>query len=152
MSTASQRLRELGLELPPAPQPVAVYTTAVRVGEQLWLSGHLPLRPEGAVVAGKLGEELDVEAGREAARRAALGLLATLEAAVGLDHVAAVLRLDCLVACGDSFFQHSQVANGASELLVQVFGEAGVHTRTAAGVTSLPLNAAVEISAVVALK
>ena len=145
------RLTELNITLPQAAAPVAAYVPTVLANGLLHVSGQLPFR-EGQVVTGRLGEEVDVAGGQAAARLCGLMLLAQVEAAVGLDRVARVVKLGVFVNSAGSFTQQPEVANGASELMQDVFGEAGRHARAAVGVPALPLGAAVEIDAVVAVR
>lgn len=144
------RLAELNLELPPAPQPMGVYKPIVVVGTMAYLSGHGPLRPDKTLVTGRLGGDLDVEAGYAAARLTGLGLLATLRSQLGsLDRVRRVVKLLGLVQCVDDFGQQPAVINGCSELFRDVFGEdAGVAARSAIGTNALPGGIAVEIEAI----
>lgn len=144
------RLAELNLELPPAPQPVGVYKPIVVVGTMAYLSGHGPLRPDKTLITGRLGDDLDVEAGYAAARLTGLGLLATLRSHLGsLDRVRRLAKLLGLVQCRDDFGQQPAVINGCSELFRDVFGEdAGVAARSAIGTNALPGGIAVEIEAI----
>jgi enamine deaminase RidA (YjgF/YER057c/UK114 family) len=140
------RLQELGITLPPAPNPVAVYVPAVRTGNLLFISGQLPLVDGKLLQTGKLGAEVDVEQGKAAARQATLNALAIAQGALGsLDAVTRVVRLVCHVASAPGFTEQHLVANGASELLGQIFGEPGRHARLALGAAELPLNAPVEV-------
>ena len=141
------RLTELNITLPPAAAPVAAYVPTVLANGLLHVSGQLPFR-EGQVVTGRLGEEVDVAGGQAAARLCGLMLLAQVDAAVGLDRVARVVKLGVFVNSAGSFTQQPEVANGASELMQDVFGEAGRHARAAVGVPTLPRGAAVEVDAV----
>ncbi len=146
--TAEAKARELGLDLK-ASAPLANYVPAVRTGNLVFLSGHGPVR-EGKLIRGRLGGNLDIEQGREAARAVAVQLLASLRAEIGsLDRVSRIVKLLCLVNSTRKFKDHPQVANGASDLLVEVFGERGKHARSAIGVPSLPAGMAVEIEMVV---
>jgi enamine deaminase RidA (YjgF/YER057c/UK114 family) len=150
--SAEARLAALGLSLPPPPTPVATYATATRHGDLLYTSGHGPLLPDGTYVVGKLGQTLDVDAGRDAARWTGLGLLATLRAELGsLDRVVRIVKLLGLVNATPDFGEHPRVINGCSDLLVHVFGEAAVAARSAFGVSSLPMGTAVEIEMIVAV-
>jgi enamine deaminase RidA (YjgF/YER057c/UK114 family) len=125
----------------------------VRTGNLLFLSGHLPRDEAGAVITGKLGDDLSVEQGYAAARQAAIALLATLKAEVGdLDRVVRVVKVFGMVNATDDFTSHSQVINGCSDLLGEVFGERGRHARAACGFSSLPLGAAVEIEMIVDIR
>ncbi len=145
-----ERLKELGLEMPPAPEPKGVYRPALQVGDLLYTAGHLPVRPDGSLATGCLGAGLDVAEGYAAAQLAALGILATVRRELGtLDRVARVVKVLGVVRCTPDFDQQPAVINGCSELLVDVFGpEAGRGVRSAVGVAALPLGAAVEIEAV----
>ncbi|MSQ11900.1 MAG: RidA family protein [Dehalococcoidia bacterium] len=147
---AEARLKELGVELPPAPVPAASYVTYVQVGNLAFLSGHIPVRADGTRITGKAGGSLTVDQGYDAARLVALNLLATLKANLGtLDRVRRVVRVLGMVNSTATFTEHSKVINGCSDLLAQVFGEAGRHVRSAVGMASLPFDVAVEIEAVV---
>jgi enamine deaminase RidA (YjgF/YER057c/UK114 family) len=146
------RLHELKLDLPPAPKPMATYATAVLHGGLLHVSGHGPLLPDGSYVVGKLGADLDVAAGREAARLTALAVLATLKAQLGsLDKVARIVKVLGMVNATPDFTSHPQVVNGFSDLMVQVFGDAALGVRSAVGVASLPAGIAVEVEATFAV-
>lgn len=142
-----RRLQELGLTLPQAAAPVAAYVPTVLAGGLLHVSGQLPFR-DGQVVTGRLGEDVDVAGGQEAARLCGMMLLAQVEAAVGLDRVARVVKLGVFINSAAGFTQQPEVANGASELMQDVFGDAGRHARAAVGVPALPRGAAVEVDAV----
>ena len=150
MTSPDARLRELGLELPRL-QPVAgTYVNAVRSGTLLFTAGHPPFRADGTVILGRLGADLDADAGYEAARRAALGVLATVRDALGsLDAVRRIVKLSGFVNATPEFLEHTKVINGASDLLVEVFGESGRHARLAVGCPSLPWNIALEVELVV---
>jgi enamine deaminase RidA (YjgF/YER057c/UK114 family) len=141
-----ERLAELGLELPSAPRPVASYVPVVVSGGLAFVAGQVPLEEGRLLWSGKLGAELDVEAGSQAARRCAMQILAALREALGsLDRVTRIVRLGVFVASAPGFTDQPAVANGASDLLVEVFGEAGRHARAAVGVLELPLGAPVEV-------
>ncbi len=148
--SAEARLAELGIELPPAPKPMGVYKPIVVVGNMAYLSGHGPLKPDGKLITGRLGLNLDIEAGYEAARVTGTGLLATLQSHLGsLDKVKRLVKLLGLVRCIDEFDQQPAVINGCSELLRDVFGEEnGVAARSALGTKALPGGIAVEIEAI----
>ena len=147
---ADARVKELGLELPDAQQPVANYVTAVQTGNLLFLSGHGPVRADGTPVLGKVGRDLDVAAGVEAARLTGLLLLATVRAELGsLDRVARVVKVLGMVNCAPGFNDTPTVVNGCSDLLVEVLGDAGRHARSAIGVAELPFDLAIEVEAVV---
>ena len=140
------RLEALGLELPPAPKPVASYIPAVRSGHLLFLSGMLPFRNGQLTCTGKVGRELTPDQGSGASRTAVLNALAVARQELGtLDRIKKVVRMVGHVASAEGFVQQPAVINGASDLLVQIFGEAGRHARVAIGVAELPLNAPVEL-------
>jgi enamine deaminase RidA (YjgF/YER057c/UK114 family) len=142
-----QRLNELGIVLPSPAAPIANYVPFAVTGKLVVISGQIPLRDGAVAFAGKVGVDLTPEQGREAARLCFVNLLAQLRAAAGgdLDGVARVLRLGGFIAAPPAFTQHAAVMNGASDLAVEVFGEAGRHARTTIGVPSLPADAAVEV-------
>ena len=147
--TPTHRLTALGLTLPQAPPSAGTYVNAVRTGQLVFLAGHVPFRADGSVVMGKLGRDLDTAAGYEAARRAGLGALATLVAELGsLDRVHRIVRVLGTVNATPEFVEHTQVVNGASDLFVQVFGDAGRHARLAVGMSSLPYDIALEIEVI----
>lgn len=150
--SAENRLSELGISLPEPAAPVAAYVPSVEVDGMLHFSGQLPFRKDGSLITGRLGQDMDVDRGREAAERCAVMLIAQIKAALGsLDRVGRIVRLGVFVASDAGFTDQPKVANGASELMEKVFGEAGRHARSAVGVPVLPLGAAVEIDAVVAV-
>jgi enamine deaminase RidA (YjgF/YER057c/UK114 family) len=147
---AEARLKELGLKLPTAATPVANYVSAVRTGNLVFLSGHGPLRDDGTMITGKLGAELGTEEGYEGARQVALVLLSSLRAEIGdLNKVKRVVKLLGMVNCTPEFIEHPKVINGASDLLVEVFGDKGKHARSAVGMNALPMNICVEIEMIV---
>ena len=149
----NQRLAELGIALPAAAAPVAAYVPAVEVGGMLHVSGQISFAEDGSLIKGRLGEDLELDAGIAAARRCGVMLLAQLKAALGsLDRVERIVKLGVFVNSTADFTDQPKVANGASELMVEVFGEAGKHARSAVGVASLPLGVAVEVDAVVAVR
>ena len=140
------RLRELGIELPAPFPPAGEYVNAVRTGDLLILGGHIPFSPPETLVLGKLGADFDVDEGRRAARFAAINALATLRSVLGtLDAVTQIVSVREVVNAAPDFIGHTQVIDGASELFVDVFGDAGRHARLAVGVASLPANLALEI-------
>ena len=152
MTDIASRLAELGIELPAPAAPVAAYVPAVLTGNLLHISGQLPF-VGGALMTGRLGEDRDSEYGQRAARACGVMLLAQMQKALGsLDRVERVVKLGVFVSSAGSFTDQPKVANGASELMEQVFGEPGRHARSAVGVPVLPLGAAVEIDAIVAVK
>jgi enamine deaminase RidA (YjgF/YER057c/UK114 family) len=143
------RLKALGIVLPAAPNPVANYVPSFLADNLLFISGQISKGADGSIVKGRLGAELNVEQGREAARLSALAILAQAKAAVGdLDRIAHVIRLTGFVAATPDFVDHPQVVNGASDLMVEVLGDSGRHTRAAVGVASLPMGCAVEVDAI----
>ena len=145
-----QRLKELKLELPPPPKPLANYVPVVRVGDLLFLSGVLPSRDGQLMMTGKLGRGLTVEQGAEAARVAVLNGLSIIRSATGsLDQVKQIVKMVGHVASDPGFTDQPQVLNGASDLLVSLFGDAGRHARVAVGAAELPRNAPVEIELIV---
>ncbi len=147
------KLAIMHLELPAAPKPVANYVPAVRVGDLLFLSGVLPSRDGQLVMTGKLGSELSIEQGMEAAKVAVLNALAIVKQEVGsLDHVQRVVKMVGHIASASGFTDQPQVLNGASDLLVALFGEAGRHVRVAVGAAELPRCAPVEIELIVQVR
>lgn len=153
MTTPHQRLQALGLALPEAPAPAANYvpTRVVPIGDgraQVYVAGQVPRRADGSMYVGRVPSEVSVEDAREAARACGLAILAQLEAAAGLDNVEAVLQVIGFVLCEDSFGDQPEVVNGCSDLLVEVLGDAGRHTRAALGASALPRGVTVEIAAV----
>jgi len=144
------RLAELKLELPPAPKPMAVYKTVVICGNLAYVSGHGPVKPDKTLISGRVGADLDVEAGKGAARQTGLAILATLRSELGsLDRVKRVIKVLGMVNCTAEFQDHPKVINGCSELFRDLFGpENGLGARSAVGMASLPGNIAVEIEAV----
>ena len=149
-ASPEQRLRELGIELPPPPQPVGVYVPARRVGNLLFTAGHTPRAPDGTPTPGKLGADLTVQEGYAAARIAGLNLLSTVRNTLGsLDEVVQVVKVLGMVNCTPDFGQQPQVVNGFSELIVEIFGEErGMGGRAAVGMASLPENMPVEVEAI----
>ena len=148
--TVESRLQALGLSLPATPAPVANYVPFHLVGNLLFISGQISRAGDGRVVAGKLGGGVDLAQGREAAKLCALNILAVSKAALGdLDRIARVVKLTGFVNAVPSFSEHPQVVNGASDCLVEILGEKGRHTRSAVGLGSLPLDAAVEVEAII---
>jgi enamine deaminase RidA (YjgF/YER057c/UK114 family) len=146
----SAKLTELGIQLPPAPEPKGVYKPLVVLGNLVYTSGHLPVDRCGQVVTGRVGAELDVAAGYKAAQLAGLGILASLRKELGsLDRIGRLVKLLGVVNCTPDFTQQPAVINGCSELFAEVFGrEAGIGARSAIGVNTLPLGVPVEIEAV----
>src|SRR5215472_2538236 len=151
MPNVDARLEQLGIKLPTPPAPVASYVPYVLSGKQVFVSGQVTLSPEGLKYVGTVGKELTLDDGRAAARLCALNVIAQLKTACGgdLDKVRRIVKLTVFVNCVAGFAQHPEVANGASDLLVEVFGEIGRHARSAVGAGSLPRNVATEVEAVI---
>jgi enamine deaminase RidA (YjgF/YER057c/UK114 family) len=146
---AEARLAELKLTLPDAAPPVGNYAAHVRTGKLVFLSGQLPVRADGTRVEGKVAVDVSLDEAYDASRMAAMGILARLRAATGsLDRVVRCVKLTGFVNAPADFTDHPRVINGCSDLLVEVFGEAGKHARSAIGVASLPFNCPVEIEAI----
>lgn len=147
-------LAELGLTLPTPAAPIAAYVAVVETGGLLYVSGQLPFDEDGGLIKGRLEGEADIERGAKAARRCGLMVIAQVQAALGgaLDRVERIVKLGVFVASGPDFVDQPKVANGASELMAALFGEAGRHARAAVGVPVLPLGAAVEVDAIVAVR
>jgi len=151
MTDISSRLAELGIALPEAAAPVAAYVPTVLAGNLLHISGQVS-QEGGERLTGRVGEDRDLDFGVRAARSCGVMLLAQIEKAVGLDRVERIVKLGVFVNSAADFTDQPKVANGASELMEQVFGEAGRHARSAVGVPTLPLGACVEIDAIVQIK
>ena len=148
-----QRLAELGITLPEPAAPVAAYVPAVEANGLLHISGQISFAEDGSLVKGRLGEDVDLDAGIAAARRCGVMLLAQIKAALGsLDRVERIVKLGVFVSSAPQFTDQPKVANGASELMQDVFGEPGRHARSAVGVAALPLGVSVEVDAIVAVK
>ncbi|MGW8206473.1 MAG: RidA family protein [Hyphomicrobiaceae bacterium] len=151
--TPADRLKALGLTLPDAPAPVANYVPYLIAGDLLFVSGQISKAPDGAIVAGRLGADITVEQGQKAARYCALNILAQANAALGsLDRIAQVMRLTGFVSSTSDAGDQPAVINGASDLMVDVLGDAGRHTRAAVGVAALPAGCAVEVDAIIRIK
>jgi enamine deaminase RidA (YjgF/YER057c/UK114 family) len=150
MSSPEQRLADLGLEVPEVAKPVAAYVPAVRTGNHVYTSGQLPMRAGQLITTGKVGGEVTAEEAVECARQCALNAVAAVRAEVGdLSRVTRVVKVVAFVASSPNFTGQPGVANGASELLGAVFGDAGRHARSAVGVPVLPLDAPVEVEMIV---
>jgi enamine deaminase RidA (YjgF/YER057c/UK114 family) len=144
--SAEDKIGELGLNLEGAGPPAGNYVPAVRTGNLVYISGQLPVRPDGSRVTGKLGDDTSIEDGYEAARLSGVALLARLRGELGsLDRVRRIVKVTGYVNATQEFTQHAQVINGASDLLAAVFGEAGKHARAAVGMSSLPAGCPVEV-------
>lgn len=149
MITHSERLAELGITLPAVAAPVAAYVPAVKTGNQVWTSGQLPFVAGELPATGKVGIEVTAEEAADYARTAALNALAAVDALVGLDNITRVLKIVGFVSSAEGFTGQPAVINGASNLIGEIFGEAGAHARSAVGVAELPLGAPVEVELVV---
>ena len=148
MST-EENLKKLNINLPKAPDPVGAYVASKIVGNLVFISGQLPLNSEGKLIKGKVGKELSLEQGHEAAKFCALNLLAQLKKICGsLDKVKGCVKITGYVNSTDSFVDQPKIINGASDLISQIFGDKGKHTRAAVSVNSLPLGAAVEVEGI----
>jgi len=148
-----QRIKDLGLELPPAPKPGGVYKPVVIVGNFAYVSGHGPVLADGSMITGRVGEDVDLAEGQRAARQVGLAILSTLQAQLGsLDRVKRVIKSLGMVNCTPDFGQHPAVINGYSELLGEIFGEEmGIGARSAVGMGSLPGNITAEVEVIVEL-
>jgi enamine deaminase RidA (YjgF/YER057c/UK114 family) len=148
--SAEDRLAKLGIELPPAPKPIGLYKPVVVVGNIAYLSGHGPLKNDGTLITGRVGDGMSLEEGQAAARQTALAMLSTLKFALGsLDRVSRVIKLLALVRCTDDFTQQPAVINGCSQVFADVFGaDQGIGARSALGTNSLPGEIAVEIEGI----
>jgi len=154
MAIVEKRIQELGITLPESPQPIANYVPTVRTGNLLFVAGLGPAaRPDGTTPNGKVGKDLTQEEGYEAARLVGVNLLARLKSSLGdLDRVSRIVKLLSMVNCAPEFTQQPAVANGCSDLLVEVFGERGRHARSAVGMSSLPNDIPVEIEMIVEVR
>ena len=148
-----EKLEAMGLSLPPVAQPVGAYVPAVRVDQQVVTSGQLPMRDGQLISSGKIPRDVSVEQGQEAARVAVLNALAAAASVGGgLDSITRIVRLNVFVNSAAGFTDQPKIANGASDLLVEILGDIGRHTRAAVGVAELPLNASVELDLIVQVK
>ena len=149
MTTASENFRKAGLTLPPAPKPLGIYKPCLRDGKYLYLSGHGPVQNDGTLIKGRIGQDIDIENGKLAARQVGLTMLATIVSSLGsLDKVKRVIKVLGMVNCSADFEKHPYVINGCSELFKAIWGEEnGVGVRSAVGMGSLPDNIPVEIEA-----
>lgn len=154
MNQVTDRLAALGITLPAPAAPVAAYVPTVEIGGLLHISGQLPFRADGSFVVGRLGDDVDLSAGQDAARLCGIMLVAQIGAALGGDfaRVERIVKLGVFVNSTPDFIDQPQVANGASELMEAVFGDIGKHARSAVGVAVLPRGAAVEVDAIVAVR
>lgn len=148
-----EKIKALGLEIPEVAKPLAAYVPAKIVGDHVMTSGQIPLVKGAIKYVGKIGKDLSEEEGQQAAQVCTLNCLAAIKEVIGnLDKIIEVVKLTVFVASAHDFTSQPKVANGASELIGKIFGDAGKHVRSAVGVTSLPLNAAVEIEMIVRIK
>lgn len=148
--TPEQRAKSLGLILNEKSKPTSRFVYAVRTGNLLFISGHISIDAKGNIIKGKLGDKLTTEQGAEAARMAGVSILATIKQELGsLDKVKKFVKVTGMVSATPDFTEHSQVMNGFSDLMLEVFGKNGEHARAAVGMASLPLDASVEIEAIV---
>jgi enamine deaminase RidA (YjgF/YER057c/UK114 family) len=148
-----EKIKELGFEIPEAPQPLAAYTPAVQVGDMVYTSGQVPIEKGELKYAGKVGFDLTVEEGQKAAEICALNGLSAIKGVINdLDKIEKILKVTVFVNSADGFTDQPKVANGASEMLRNIFGDAGRHVRSAVGVNELPIDSAVEIEMIVKVK
>lgn len=149
MTSATRRVSELGLELPAPAAAVGAFEPYVRCGDLLFISGQIPIRPDGSIVAGQVGGDISIEEAQAAARLCGLSVVGVVNAALGsLDAVVRVVRIGGFVNAEPGFTRQPQVIDGASKLMIDIWGDRGRHARAAVGVASLPANAAVEVDAV----
>ncbi|EKB50378.1 RidA family protein [Cecembia lonarensis] len=147
------KLQEMGIIIPEASEPVANYVNVVRTGNLLFLAGKGPSLPDGSYITGKVGQDLSIDQGNEAARLVGIAQLAVLKAELGdLNKVKRIVKVLGMVNCGPEFTQQPQVINGFSDLMVEVFGEKGKHARSAVGMNALPMDIAVEIELIVEIE
>jgi len=153
MGKVQARLRELGLELPDVAAPVAAYVPAVRTGDWVYTAGQIPTANGELKYTGQVGKDLTIEEAYQGARICCLNALAAVNSVVGsLDELERVVKVTGFVASAPGFTDHPKVVNGASELLLEIFGEAGKHARSAVGVSALPLNSPIEVEMIVKLR
>ena len=148
--TAEEKLKQSGITLPVPQKPIANYINAVRVGNLIYLAGKGPSKPDGSNITGKVGKELTIQQGYEAARLTGINQLAVLKAELGsLNKVKRIVKVFGMVNCTEDFFDQPKVINGFSDLMVEIFGENGKHARAAVGMYALPMNIAVEVEMIV---
>lgn len=151
--TPEQKIKQLGIELPQIPESLGSYQDMVKVGNLVFLSGKGPLKADGKYIIGKVGQDLTVNEGYQAARLTAINQLAILKQTFGsLDKIKRIIKVNGYVHTADSFTEQSKVMNGFSDLLIEVFGEQGKHARTSVGVFTLPQNMAIEVEMIVEVK
>jgi enamine deaminase RidA (YjgF/YER057c/UK114 family) len=146
------QIKSLGLMLPPAPKPAGSYRPAIVQGKMVFLSGQIARSSDGNINTGRLGSDLDVARGQEAARCAALNVLSVIKSEVGFEKFERILRMTGYIQTTPDFSEIPQVLNGASDLFLKIFGEKGIHARSAVGVHSLPFNSAVELEVIIEIK
>ena len=145
-----EKLKEKGLEIPEAPKPLAAYIPATKVGSLVFTAGQIPMKDGKLVYEGKVGKDISVETAQKAAELCLLNGLSVIKSIIGnLDNITKIVKATVFVNSADGFTDQAKVANGASELLVEIFGEKGKHVRSAVGVNELPINSAVEIELIV---
>ena len=145
-----EKLKEKGLEIPEAPKPLAAYIPATKVGNLVFTAGQIPMKDGKLVYEGKVGKDISVETAQKAAELCLLNGLSVIKSIIGnLDNITKIVKATVFVNSADGFTDQAKVANGASELLVEIFGEKGKHVRSAVGVNELPINSAVEIELIV---
>ncbi len=148
-----EKLKEIGIEIPEAPKPLAAYVPAVVTGNFVFTAGQLPMKEGKLLYTGKVDSEVSLEEAYKAAQTCAINCLSAVKSAIGdLNKIEKIVKLSVFVASSEGFTDQPKVANGASELMVEIFGEAGKHARSAVGVSELPLNAPVEIEMIVQVK
>ena len=148
-----ERIKELGFEIPQPPKPLAAYIPALQIGDMVFTSGQVPIEKGELKYAGKIGEDLTVEQGQKAAEICALNGLSAIKSVINdLEKIEQIIKVTVFVNSANGFTDQPKVANGASELLAKIFGEAGKHVRSAVGVNELPIDAAVEIEMIVKVK
>lgn len=148
-----EKINQLGFTLPTAPKPLASYIPAVKSGDLVFTAGQLPIKDGSLLFKGKLGKELNEDDGKKAAQQCALNCLSVIKNEIEtLDNIDRIIKLTVFVSSSEGFINHPQVANGASDLIKDIFGENGKHVRSAVGVAELPLNAPVEIEMIVRIK
>ena len=148
-----ERIKELGFKIPEAPKPLAAYIPAIRIDKLVFTAGQLPMVDGKLIAVGKLGAEISNELGTKAAEKCAINCLSVIKSVIGnLDNIEQIVKVTVFINSASGFTAQPQIANGASEFLVKIFGEAGKHVRSAVGVNELPLNAAVEIEVIVKIK
>lgn len=151
--SVEEKLKQMGIVISEAPKPLAAYVPSVRVGDYIFTSGQLPLKEGQLLFKGKVDEIVSIEQAKEAAKQCAINCLSAIKSSIGnLDHVDQVVKLVVFVASSPNFTQQPAVANGASEFILEIFGEKGKHARSAVGVASLPLDAPVEIEMICKVK